>query len=92
MHICDLIPTNINFIPNSDNNWDIEEENDDDDIDYSQFKGREGTIYLIDASIFDDGVENFKTLLDCVEAGLLNGVILNDKDLVIARHDLLIIS
>lgn len=45
------------------------------------FNGREGTIYLIDASIFED-VEQFRLCLDCIEADLLKSILINSRDLV----------
>lgn len=46
-----------------------------------KFTGREGTIYLIDATIFGD-VEQFRECLDCIEADLLKNILINARDLV----------
>lgn len=53
----------------------------DEDSFAAKFTGREGTIYLIDAAIFED-VEEFRLCLDCIEADLLKNILINSRDLV----------
>lgn len=45
------------------------------------FSGREGTIYLIDVTIFENA-KHFKCCLDCIEADMLKSILINPRDLV----------
>lgn len=71
------------FYPFSNWTWNPSEDNDDDDDSIEpRFQGRDGIIYLVDAQNFSDVADNFEEALKCIEAGLLNGVLMNNKDLV----------
>lgn len=45
------------------------------------FTGREGTIYLIDAALFENS-DDFGTCLECIENDLLKNILSNPRDLV----------
>lgn len=62
-------------------NDNIEDFGDGDENVFSSFTGREGTIYLIDVTIFED-VEHFQVCLECIEADLLKRILINSRDLV----------
>lgn len=75
-----------------ENSWNPDPDEEDEDEEFPKFIGRNGTIYLIDASNFDDVPNKFKVVLDCIEAGMLNGVIINDKDLVSIESTMVIFN
>lgn len=84
IYACKIISNGIFIHFCSDWVWNPNEDNadDDDEILEPKFSGRDGTIYLVDAQNFGLGEENFAVVLKCIEAGMLNGILMNDRDLV----------
>lgn len=64
-----------------DDNIDEDEEANDMTLTIS---GREGTIYLVDASLFSK-VEEFRLCLRCIESSMLNKILTNHRDLVCCK-------
>lgn len=59
------------------------DDNEEDEIEIgpTKYTGREGTIYLIDKQMTADE-EAFQICLECIEADLLKGILVNARDLV----------
>lgn len=67
------------------NDWNpndsLEEEEEEEDL-IPKFTNRDATMYLIDAQMYVNDIDRFKEALKCIEANMLNSIMINDRDMV----------
>lgn len=76
------------FFINSSNFWnpdDGEQENEEEGGNFSGY-GRDGVIFLVDASTVTNDEEQFRNCLSIIETTMMNRIIQSEKDLVGLYH------